>query len=312
MSKPTAHAIVPSTTRTKPIQVSQNVTMSAASGPSELRPYRPTVKAITPNAPIGANRISCVQWKVDRPAGVESYSSPLVVLGPAGPELIVNSSTGVESFDPASGKSLWNYPEVNRFPIPVAMADGTTLFMSRGYRSSPFMAIKLGGRGDITASHVSWRVPTGAPYVSSLVLYEGLLYMGGENGIVSAVDAGNGQRVWQERIGGVFTASPIAGDGKVITGCLPSAASVTYWPPRLRDTEKTYSREPAARFSKKNILCVSASLWPVGASGEVTTRRPRVSTSAAGCRGRSSRRPDTRSRYAGCCGCLRAGWRPAR
>ncbi len=160
-------------------------------------------------------RTGRVQWKIDRPAGVESYSSPLVVQGPAGPELIVNSSTGVESFDPASGKSLWNYPEVNRFPIPVAMTDGTTLFMSRGYRSSPFMAIRLGGRGDITSSHVSWRVPTGAPYVSSLVLYEGLLYMGGENGVVSAVDASNGQRVWQERIGGVFTASPIAGDGKV-------------------------------------------------------------------------------------------------
>lgn len=95
------------------------------------------------------------------------------------------------------------------------MTDGTTLFLSRGYRSSPYMAIRLGGRGDITSSHVAWRVPTGAPYVSSLVLYEGLLYMGGENGIVSAIDAGNGQRVWQERIGGMFTASPIAGDGKV-------------------------------------------------------------------------------------------------
>ncbi len=160
-------------------------------------------------------RTGRVQWRVERPAGVESYSSPLVVQGPGGPELIVNSSTGVESFDPSSGTSLWHYLEVNRFPIPVAMTDGTTLFLSRGYRSSPYMAIRLGGRGDITSSHVAWRVPTGAPYVSSLVLYEGLLYMGGENGIVSAIDAGNGQRVWQERIGGMFTASPIAGDGKV-------------------------------------------------------------------------------------------------
>ena len=160
-------------------------------------------------------RTGRVQWKVDRPAGVESYSSPVVARGPGGPELIVNSSTGVESFDPSSGKTLWHYPEVNRFPIPVAMTDGTHLYMSRGYRSSPYMAIRLGGRGDITSSHVAWRVPTGAPYVSSLVLYEGLLYMGGENGVVSAIDAGTGRRLWQERIGGVFTASPIAGDGKV-------------------------------------------------------------------------------------------------
>jgi len=156
-----------------------------------------------------------VKWKVDKPAGVASWSSPVVIAGPSGPELIVNSSTGVESFNPATGASLWHYPEINRFPIPVAMEDKGMLYLSRGYRSSPYMAIRLGGKGDITGSHVAWRVPTGGPYVSSLIHYQGVIYMSGENGILSAVDAATGQRLWQERVGGVFTASPIAGDGKV-------------------------------------------------------------------------------------------------
>jgi len=156
-----------------------------------------------------------VKWKVDKPAGQESYSSPIVVQGPGGNELIVNSATGVESFDPATGKSLWTYPEVNRFPIPVSMVDNGILYLSRGYRSSPFMAIRLGGRGDITKTHVAWRVPTGGPYVSSLVHYQGVIYMSTDNGILSAFDASNGERVWQERVGGTFSASPIAGDGKV-------------------------------------------------------------------------------------------------
>ena len=160
-------------------------------------------------------RTGAVKWKVDKPAGVESYSSPIVVQGPGGNELIVNSSVGVESFDPATGKSLWTYPEVNRFPIPVSMVDAGMLYLSRGYRSSPYMAIKLGGRGDITQTHVAWRVATGGPYVSSLVHYQGVLYMSTDNGILSAVDASNGQRLWQERVDGVFSASPIAGDGKV-------------------------------------------------------------------------------------------------
>ena len=160
-------------------------------------------------------RTGAVKWKVDKTAGIESYSSPIVVQGPAGPELIVNSSVGVESFDPATGTSLWTYPEVNRFPIPVAMVDGGVLYLSRGYRSSPYMAIRLGGRGDITGTHVAWRVPTGGPYVSSLVHYQGLIYMSTDNGILSAVDAKNGERLWQERVGGTFSASPIAGDGKI-------------------------------------------------------------------------------------------------
>jgi outer membrane protein assembly factor BamB len=160
-------------------------------------------------------RTGAVKWKVDKPAGQESYSSPIVVQGPSGAELIVNSNSGVESFDPLTGKSLWTYPEVNRFPIPVAMVDAGILYLSRGYRSSPYMAIRLGGRGDITKTHVAWRVPTGGPYVSSLVHYQGVIYMSTDNGILSAVDAKNGERLWQERVGGTFSASPIAGDGKV-------------------------------------------------------------------------------------------------
>ena len=160
-------------------------------------------------------RTGAVKWKIDKPTGVESYSSPIVVQGPAGNELIVNSSVGVESFNPATGASLWTYPEVNRFPIPVSMVDNGVLYLSRGYRSSPYMAIKLGGRGDITNTHVAWRVATGGPYVSSLVHYQGVIYMSTDNGILSAVDAGNGQRLWQERVTGIFSASPIAGDGKI-------------------------------------------------------------------------------------------------
>jgi outer membrane protein assembly factor BamB len=160
-------------------------------------------------------RTGALKWKTDKARGIESYSTPIVAQAPSGAELIVNSSVGVEAFDPNTGKSLWTYPEVNRFPIPVSMVDNGMLFLSRGYRSSPYMAIRLGGRGDITNTHVAWRVPTGGPYVSSLVHYQGVIYMSTDNGILSAVDASNGQRLWQERVGGTFSASPIAGDGKV-------------------------------------------------------------------------------------------------
>ena len=77
------------------------------------------------------------------------------------------------------------------------------------------MAIRLGGRGDVEESHVAWHVPTGAPYISSLLYYEGLIYMANGNGIVTAVDAETGRRVWQDRVGGIYSASPVAGDGKV-------------------------------------------------------------------------------------------------
>jgi outer membrane protein assembly factor BamB len=155
------------------------------------------------------------KWRVDRGGTFNSYSTPLVVQTGNAHELVVNSSEGVSGHNAATGELLWHIQETNRFPIPMAVFHDGTIYTSRGYRSGPYMAIRPGGKGDVTKSHVTWRVDTGAPYVSSLVHYNGLLYMAGDVGVLSAIDARTGQRVWQERTGGVFTASPVAADGKI-------------------------------------------------------------------------------------------------
>jgi outer membrane protein assembly factor BamB len=155
------------------------------------------------------------RWKVDRGAGRASYSTPFVVQAPTGPELIVNSSERVDAYDPRTGAFLWHVGGSNQFPIPVPTHHDGIVYMSRGYRSGPYMAIKPGGRGDISASHVVWQVNTGAPYISSLVYDGGLLYMANDVGAITIVDAGTGAKVWQERVGGLFSASPVAADGKI-------------------------------------------------------------------------------------------------
>ena len=155
------------------------------------------------------------KWKQDRGKDVISYSTPVVLQGPRGPEVVINTSEGVEAHDPDTGARLWHFAESSRFPIPVASPHQGTLYLTRGYRSGPYMAIKAGGRGEVSKTHLAWHVPTGAPYVPSLVHYNGLMYMAGENGVVNVVDAATGDRVYQERVGGIFTASPVAGDGKV-------------------------------------------------------------------------------------------------
>jgi outer membrane protein assembly factor BamB len=155
------------------------------------------------------------KWKVDRPGPAHSYSTPIIVQGEGGPEMIVNTSQGLEAYNPRTGGLLWRAPEENRFPVPVPTYHEGTVYTTRGYRSSPYLAVRLGGRGDVSSSHVEWKVPTGGPYISSLVYYDGLLYMASELGIVTCIDAKTGERVWRERLGGIFTASPVAGDGKI-------------------------------------------------------------------------------------------------
>ena len=156
-----------------------------------------------------------VQWKADAPAGQTSYSTPLVVDAAGRAEIVVNSSTGVSGHDVATGQRLWHIDEANRFPVPSPIFHDGLIYLSRGYRSSPFLAIRPGGKGDVAATNVAWKVTSGAPYISSLLFYDGLIYMAGDVGVLTVVDARTGERVYQERVGGVYTASPVAGDGKV-------------------------------------------------------------------------------------------------
>ena len=155
------------------------------------------------------------RWRADRGKGRLSYSTPLVVNTATGPELIVNSSERVDAYDPRTGTLLWFTGGTNRFPIPMPVFHDGVIYMSRGYRSSPYMAIRPGGRGDISKTHVVWESGTGAPYISSLVYDAGLIYMATDVGGVTVVDAKTGQRVSQQRVEGVFSASPVAADGKI-------------------------------------------------------------------------------------------------
>ena len=154
-------------------------------------------------------------WKRDRPSGIRSYTTPLVIDGPAGDELIVNSSHRIESYDPDSGELVWHAGGPVTLAIGVPVLGEGVLYASRGYSSGPYSAIRLGGRGDVNPTHVEWHVPTRAPYISSLLLYRDVLFMATERGIASAVDSGTGKTLWRERLGGSFTASPVAGDGHV-------------------------------------------------------------------------------------------------
>jgi outer membrane protein assembly factor BamB len=79
------------------------------------------------------------------------------------------------------------------------------------------LAIRPGGRGDVTATHVAWKQTRGLPYVPSPLYYQGRIYLIKNGGIMSCFDAQRGTRLFQGRLGGVgrYHASPVAGDGKI-------------------------------------------------------------------------------------------------
>ena len=93
------------------------------------------------------------------------------------------------------------------------------IFCSSG-RAGPTLAIKPGGSGDVTRTHLAWESPRGSPFVPSPILYGEQLYMVNDMAsIVTSLHATTGKTMWQGRLGVAtregFSASPVAVDGKI-------------------------------------------------------------------------------------------------
>ena len=134
-------------------------------------------------------------------------------------ELIVSSQRRVAAYDPDSGKELWTVRGMTFEVIPTPVVGHGLVFASSG-RAGPTIAIRPGGNGDVTSSHVVWSSPRGSPFVPSGIVVGDLLYLINDmQSILTVHEAATGKLVYQERLGVAvregFSASPVHVNGKV-------------------------------------------------------------------------------------------------
>ena len=141
-----------------------------------------------------------------------SWNTPVLADAPQGPELVVNISPAVIGLDPGSGKELWRVKGFGGYVCPSVVVHKDVVYVVRG--SS--LAIKVGGRGDVTDSHVLWR-GKGSSVISSPVYHNDRLYWLSRSDCLSCIDAKTGESVYRQRLskGGEFFASALAADGKI-------------------------------------------------------------------------------------------------
>jgi outer membrane protein assembly factor BamB len=125
----------------------------------------------------------------------------------------------VFAYNPDTGAELWRCNGSTYEVIPTPVVGYGMIFCSSG-RAGPTLAIKPGGRGDVTRTHLQWTSPRGSPFVPSPILVGDSLYMVNDMAsIVTSLDARTGKALWQGRLGVAtregFSASPVAVDGKV-------------------------------------------------------------------------------------------------
>ncbi len=162
-------------------------------------------------------------WKTDRsidlttviPDFRKAYSTPLVIEYNGRKQLISTGAQASYAYDPATGKEIWRVTMRGFSNASRPLFDGRRVFVNSGFSRPELWAVRPDGHGDVTASHVDWTAKKGLPVKPSPVLVDGLIYAASDRGVATCLEAASGELVWQERIGGQYSASPVYADGRI-------------------------------------------------------------------------------------------------
>ena len=164
-------------------------------------------------------------WKTDRPE-IPSWGTPTIVRTAARTEIVTNGTKAVRGYDVETGRELWRLSPNSEITVTTPVFDGRLVFVANGYPPvQPIYAIRPGASGDISLTggaesnaSIAWSKPRGGPYMPTPLVYQGLLYICSNNGVLTTYDAATGERVYQHRVAGqstAFSASPVAADGRL-------------------------------------------------------------------------------------------------
>ncbi len=146
----------------------------------------------------------------------KAFATPHIVKVNGKLELISLGAKAAYSYDPFTGKELWRLEERAQHSASTRPVIGHgMIFYPTGFSAGQLFAVRTGGKGLITDTHVAWKIKRGVSNKPSILLIDDLIYMVGDAGIASCIEAKTGEMVWQKRIGGEYSASPVYADGKV-------------------------------------------------------------------------------------------------
>jgi outer membrane protein assembly factor BamB len=165
-------------------------------------------------------------WRTSRKDVCErSWATPFVYADGSRVQVVANGWPYAVSYDGVTGRGIWRLRVGGDNPIPTPFAAGGLIYVANGHGAAPVFAVRPNAQGDIslkegatTNEHVAWSNPRNGAYIQTPIVYRGLLYSGTNAGVLKCYDAVTGEQHYEQRLTPEamgFSASPVAGDGKV-------------------------------------------------------------------------------------------------
>jgi len=156
-----------------------------------------------------------VRWRARRGLSRIAHVVPQPLTRNGKTELISAAGDVIQGFDIKTGARIWTARCSGEGVVPSVVIGDDLIFATTGFGDSEILAVRPGGRGDVTDSHIVWRVSKDVPHVPSFLYAQPHLYVLTEGGVISCLQAASGELVWRERLRGRYSASPVWAQGKI-------------------------------------------------------------------------------------------------
>lgn len=145
----------------------------------------------------------------------KAFCTPFVIEAAGRTQMISLGAKAGYAYDPRSGKELWRVQYKGHSAAPMPLVGHGLVYICTGLGKTELLAVRPDGRGDVTDTHVAWKVTKDVPGTASPVLVGDVLTMVSDSGVVTCLDARTGETVWRDRLSGNYAASPIVSDGRL-------------------------------------------------------------------------------------------------
>ena len=158
-----------------------------------------------------------VRWKTNRrrPSD-QAYTTPLVIRVGGRDQVLSVGAYRAAAYEPLTGREIWRVSYRDGFSnVPRPVYGHGLVYIATGFNDPTLIAVRPDGQGDVTSTHIAWRVERGVPFTPSPILVGDELYMVSDIGVLSCLDARTGATAWQARLPGSYSASPVFADGRL-------------------------------------------------------------------------------------------------
>jgi outer membrane protein assembly factor BamB len=169
-----------------------------------------------------------IRWQTPRrQPSDQSYTTPLVINVDGVDQIVSIGAYRATVYEPGTGREIWRVSYGSGFSnVPRPVFGHGLVYIATGFQQPTLMAVRVGGSGDVTRSHVAWTMTRQAPYTPSPILVGDELYVVSDIGVATCLDAKTGEVHWMQRLGGNHSASPIFADGRLYFLSEEGAATV--------------------------------------------------------------------------------------